>query len=238
MAARRLAGFATEYPTVGIVPAWGNPFEGIVDSIQTPRKVVALTVDDGPSENTRYIIDQLNRFGDRATFFWVGSRITTDEAYNAISNGEELANHSWNHPNMGQLSAEEASAEIGLTSARIAQFTGFPPIWFRSPYNRLFEPEWEQVKEHGLLYANYSVSTIDWMKGVELSDSLAQVDKTLGPGGVILMHDSPNRPPQFLPALLQHLHERGYEVVTLSGLAQMGPPGTSPLRLGQDGIGW
>jgi peptidoglycan-N-acetylglucosamine deacetylase len=223
-------------PTVATIPVWGTRFTTPVDGISTHRRVVALTFDDGPTPRTRKIVRELDSFDDHATFFWVGSRITTDAARYSLKHGEELANHTWDHPNMHGLSSAEASAELGLTNARIAEFTGSPPTWFRSPFNRLYSAEFQQVRAHGLLYANYDVTSVDWMKGVTEAEVLAEVDGTLRPGGILLMHDSPKNPPRFLPAVLRLLKRRGYEVVTLTDLAQMGPPVTSPLRLGMKGL--
>jgi peptidoglycan/xylan/chitin deacetylase (PgdA/CDA1 family) len=238
VAALPLIHFQPRYPAVSAVPTWGQTFDGVVNGVSTGESVVALTIDDGPSENTHQVIDEIASFGDRATFFWVGARITSESAVYALSKGDELANHTWNHPNMALLNSAEASAEIGLTSARIAQFTGAPPVWFRSPFNRLFAPELQQIQGHGLLYANYDISSADWIESMSEADIVNKVASELKPGGVILMHDSPGRPPKALHAVLKMLHDRGYSVVTLSQLAQQGDPVQAPLRLGTQGLSW
>jgi peptidoglycan/xylan/chitin deacetylase (PgdA/CDA1 family) len=237
-AAVALLSFPTTYPTVSTIPTWGVPFGGVVNGIATQRKVVALTIDDGPTADTASIVDLLNRYNAHATFFWVGERITAENASYALKNGEELGNHTWNHPSMGQLNSAEASAEIGLTSARIAQFTGKPPTWFRSPYNRLYRTELGQVLGHHLLYANYNVTSVDWMESMDQTDVVSKVASTLRPGGILLMHDSPGRPPKYMPAVLELLKRNGYEIVTLSELAQMGPPVSASIRLGDEGLEW
>jgi peptidoglycan/xylan/chitin deacetylase (PgdA/CDA1 family) len=238
-AAHALLGMTTAFPTVSIPPSWAGRFGGVINGVQTSQPVVALTFDDGPTRNTREIVNDLKAYGDHATFFWVGSRITTDAARYSVAAGEELANHTWNHPNMWKLSSAEASAEIGLTSARIAQFTGHPPVWFRSPFNRLFTNELAQIKAHRLLYANYDVTSVDWMADANENEILQKIASGLRPGGVILMHDSPQHDPaKFLPAVLSLLKARGYRVVTMSQLAQMGPPVNEPLTLGIQGLGY
>ena len=237
-AARPLVGVTTKFPTVSKPGRWSLPFTGVINGVHTNRRVVALTFDDGPTAHTHAIVDALSAYGDNATFFWVGSQITTDAAQYAIAHHEELANHTWNHPNMWKLSSAEASAEIGLTSARIAQFTGKPPAWFRSPFNRLFPKELAQIKAHGLLYANYNVTSIDWMSGVSDADVLDKISASLTPGGIVLMHDSPGHDPmQLLPKVLGFFKARGYDVVTLTDLAKMGPPVNEPLTLGIRGLG-
>ena len=225
------------YPTVTKRPRWAHGFGGLIDGVYTYRRVVALTFDDGPTARTREIVDELDAVGAHATFFWVGSRITSETAEYAVAHGEELANHTWRHPNMRHLTSEEASEQIGWTSARIAEFTGAAPVWFRSPFNRLYSPEFKQIKAHRLLYANYDVTSIDWMKNVTEADVLDKINASLRPGGVILMHDSPKHDPVYLPAVLRLLKQRGYRVVTMTALAQMGRPVKEPLVLGVRGLG-
>jgi peptidoglycan/xylan/chitin deacetylase (PgdA/CDA1 family) len=228
-----------DYPTASTPPLWSTDFSGIIDAVQTNTKVVALTFDDGPTQRTRRIIGELDAASAHATFFWVGSRITRDAAVYSIAHGEELANHTWSHPDMHRLTSEEASEQIGATSARIAEFTGSAPTWFRSPFNRLYAAELTQVQAHGLLYANYSTTSIDWMKNVSDARILGEINKTLRPGGVILMHDSANHDPtRYLPALLKHLTKLGYQMVTLTQLAKLGPPAVQPLVLGDKGLGF
>jgi peptidoglycan-N-acetylglucosamine deacetylase len=218
-------------------PAWAKAFTGVVNGVRTNEKVVALTFDDGPSSRTRELVDDLHAAGAHATFFWIGSRITTDAAEYAISHHEELANHTWSHPNMLHLTSQEASAQIGRTSARIAQFTGAPPTWFRSPFSRLYRHELAQIRAHGLLYANFEVTSGDWTPGSSEADILNSIDSRLRPGSIIVMHDIPSNDLKFLPAALRLLKQRGYRLGTLTTLAQMGSPVDAPLTLGVRGLG-
>lgn len=225
----------TGYPSISTLPAWAPDFSGVVNGVYTDKPVVALTFDDGPTPRTRWIVDQLDGAGSHATFFWVGSRIATAAAAYAIAHGEELGNHTWTHPDMHRLTSEEASEQIGWTSERIAQLTGSTPTWFRSPFNHVYVDELGQIQAHGLIYANYNVTSVDWMKGVTVKGILWKIDQGLAPGGVILMHDSPDHDPVYLPQLLTLLHRRGYRAVTLTTLAQMGPLATSAISLDSNG---
>jgi peptidoglycan/xylan/chitin deacetylase (PgdA/CDA1 family) len=237
-AANPLVGFRTSYQTVTVPPSWAAPYTNVSNGVKTDQKVVALTIDDGPTADTRHLVNELSLLDDHATFFWVGSRITTEIADYSLQHGEELANHTWNHPNMWKLTSDEASAEIGLTSARIASVAGRTPLWFRSPYNRLYPVDLAEIRAHGLRYANYDVTTLDWVSGIALSKVLYHFSKTLRPGGIILMHDSPGKPNRFLLPVLLYLKLNGYRVVTLSQLAQMGPPIDEPFTLGVKGLAW
>jgi len=230
-----LVGMAA-HSTVSRPPRWAKGFGRGVNGVHTRRKIVALTFDDGPSPATRTLVDDLHRAKAHATFFWVGSRITTDAARYAITHGEELANHTWSHPNMRRLTSEEASAQIGMTSARIAEFTGRPPTWFRSPFSRVYQEELAQIRAHGLLYANYEVTGADWMDRSTRTDVLRHIDAQLRPGSIIIMHDTLRNDTEYLPAVLKLLKRRGYQLVTLTALAHAGSPMERPFTLGSQGL--
>ena len=77
------------------------------------------------------------------------------------------------------------------------------------------------------------------MRGVSEARILGEIDKGLRPGGVILMHDSlTHDPTKYLPTLLKRLRKRGYQMVTLTALAEIGEPVEEPLRLGSKGLGF
>jgi peptidoglycan/xylan/chitin deacetylase (PgdA/CDA1 family) len=226
-------------PGISVVvtpPAWAASYRGMIDGVETNQKVVALTFDDGPTSRTRGIVAELTKARAHATFFWVGSRIDTATARFAAAHNDELGNHTWSHPEMGSLTAEETSEQIGWTSARIAQVTGLSPVWFRSPFNRVFGAELSQVAHHGLLYANYNVSSNDWIKGATEKGIVWTIMHNLHPGAVVLMHDSPTHDPRYLPQLLRALRRAGYRAVTLTSLARLGPPIKGLFRLGQQGL--
>lgn len=229
--ANRVGGELTA--TVSQPAAWEARYVGDdVIGVRTTQREVALTFDDGPSAYTRQIVDALDAAGAHATFFVVGSRITTDAIRYSTSHGEEIANHTWDHPDMRHLTSAEASAEIGLTNARITRITGTDPAWFRSPFSRLYPVENEQMRAHGLLYADWTIATDDWMPGVDTASIVARVERGLAPGAVIVMHDGPAVSADALPEVLRAIQARGYRMVTLSDMAKTAEPDRRRLRLG------
>lgn len=209
---------------------WTARFYGVrVQGVRTNRRVVAMTFDDGPTVETTRIVDDLSAASDHATFFMIGTHITTAAVDDVVAHGDEPANHSWDHPNLHYVSSKESSEEIGLQSQRIDAITGTPPIWFRSPFDRAWTKEIAEIQRHGLLYADFSVNTHDWRPDVSDAEVMAQVHDELHPGGIVVMHEGIPHTVAILPRVLSYIRSRGYKVVTLTALAQLGPPIGPPL---------
>src|SRR5665647_920896 len=78
----------------------------------------------------------LERTNTRATFFLAGGHIG---AYESVvrrmdSLGLEIANHSWDHPDLTTLTTSQITAQLAITSTRIQQVTGDRPTLMRPPY--------------------------------------------------------------------------------------------------------
>ena len=110
----------------------------------TTEKIVALTFDDGPNPlptRTPALLDALKREDIRATFFVVGARAEqcTDILRRMDTDGHEIADHSYSHPNLTFLDPAAVERELGRTSVIIRQATGKRPRFYRPPggnYNR------------------------------------------------------------------------------------------------------
>ena len=196
-----------------------------VAHVDTARKVVALTFDDGPSYlYSSELIADLRRYDARATFYVVGATAAAqrDALRSLIASGQEIGNHSYTHRRLVFVSTNTASEEVTSADAviRAAGFTG--PITVRPPYaKKLLSLPWELWRDDRV--------TVMW----DLEpDSLAStrddpaamtryVMDNVRPGSIILMHPwaSENAATRrALPAILAGLRDRGYEVVTASDL--------------------
>lgn len=107
---------------------------------------VSLTFDDGMKEHYTIVAPELEKRGWRGTFWlccaWIHddpqtdtTHITWQEAVEMARNGHEMSNHSWSHPNLTQLPAEEALKEIRLNDEAIEKHIGIKPLTFCFPYN-------------------------------------------------------------------------------------------------------
>jgi peptidoglycan/xylan/chitin deacetylase (PgdA/CDA1 family) len=106
----------------------------------SPRQVT-LVIDDGPTDDTRELMDVLERDGHRAVFFVLGHSIAGREEIlvDALRRGFVLGNHSFDHPRFSEIGLDEARDQIVRTDALIGDIHRRARIprrgkWFRFPY--------------------------------------------------------------------------------------------------------
>lgn len=181
---------------------------------------IALTFDDGPhTDPTAALLDILEREQVKATFFIVGENLTPETAplvKRAYQLGCEIANHSFSHPDMTPLTAQEITQEIQETSARIFAVTGEYPRFFRPPYIAVKDEMFDAV---GLPFiAGYGVR--DYDDAVTADERFDGVMEKAQDGRIILLHDAEenHRTVEAVTRLIPALRQQGYEFVTVSEL--------------------
>ncbi|HEY7181229.1 MAG TPA: glycosyltransferase [Blastocatellia bacterium] len=199
--------------------------------------LVALTFDDGPDEKwTPQILDILKREGVRASFFIIGEngQANPELVERLAAEGHDIGNHSFTHPNLGEVPGEITDLELNATQRLIESLTGRSTRLFRAPYFGDAEPttpdEVEpaaRAKELGYIIVGLRVDPDDW--ALPGADAIVRrvVDGLTNPdpdkrGQVVLLHDSGGDRSQTvaaLPALIHELRQRGYRFVTVSELA-------------------
>ena len=97
---------------------------------------VALTFDDGPSVYTEGLLDILQEHEVQVTFFILGqsARIQSETVSRMFAEGHQIGNHTWNHPNLTQLSDELIQQQIQQTDDIVTQVIGQPTQHLRPPY--------------------------------------------------------------------------------------------------------
>ncbi|MBN6034446.1 endo-1,4-beta-xylanase [Amycolatopsis sp. 195334CR] len=151
---------------------------------------VGLTFDDGPiSGTTTQLINALKSANLRATFFNVGNKVQQNPslAKSQRDAGMWVGNHSWSHPHLTQLSAQEMTSELTQTQQALQQATGETPKLFRPPYGETNSTLKSVEQQLGLTEVLWNVDSQDW-NGASTSQ-IVQAAAQLQPGGVILMHD-------------------------------------------------
>jgi peptidoglycan/xylan/chitin deacetylase (PgdA/CDA1 family) len=200
-------------------------FGRIVSRVPTPDSVVALTFDDGPvSARADSLVEILRAHGARATFFVTGAEVAAapDAARALVAAGHELGNHTYSHRRMVLRTPGTMRSEIAHTDTLIRAAGERGPIHFRPPYG---------YKLAALPYLLWRAdrTTVTW--DVE-PDSYPEVAATpdgivthvlarVRPGSIILLHPwYPSRATSLaaVPALIDSLHARGYQVTTVSEL--------------------
>ena len=196
-----------------------------VAHVDTDRKVVALTFDDGPSDLfASDLIADLERRGVHATFYVVGAAAADQPGAlrSLIASGQEIGNHTYSHRRLVFVSTTTAGEEVNSTDAVIRAAGYQRPITVRPSYGKkLLSLPWE-------LWGGDRMTVMwdlepDSLEGIGGDpEAMKQyVMDNVRPGSIILLHpwatgNAATR--KALPAILAGLHERGYEVVTVSDL--------------------
>lgn len=185
----------------------------------TGNKVIALTFDDGPGPYTAHLLDILDQYGARATFFLIGSKVSGQASVvrSIQARGHQLGNHSWSHPELPKLSVDQIAGEIDRTNEAIRQATGVKPSILRPPYGAVNGVVLEQLRLRNMSSILWSVDTRDWAdRNSQIVCSRAVAGAR--PGAVILMHDIHQTSVNAVPCILSSLKQQGYSFVTIQRL--------------------
>jgi peptidoglycan/xylan/chitin deacetylase (PgdA/CDA1 family) len=189
-------------------------------------KVIALTFDDGPhSEVTAQILDILQQYNIRATFFMSGSNVEQlpDLARRVVTEGHAVGNRGWSR-SLGSGQDIKPKREIDETSNLIQATTGVKPEIFR-PVKGNLDPELlDYAKQEQYAITLWSVDSQDTMMAAPLV--LDNVLRNAQPGRIVLLHDRPGATQysatvQALPQLITTLRQQGYRFVTVPQLLNL-----------------
>jgi peptidoglycan/xylan/chitin deacetylase (PgdA/CDA1 family) len=192
-------------------PASGQPMYYLDDG----SKVIALTIDDGPSPlYTPQVLQVLEKYGVRATFSMVGQNVSYYPAVarDVADAGHTIINHTWNHANLTSLSATQQLAQITRATDAIHAAAGVRPRMFRAPYGAWSQRALTYCAAEKLLPLDWSVDPRDWARpGV--SQIVRTIMKTTKTGSIILEHDGGGNRSQTVAALkiaIPRLLDEGY----------------------------
>ena len=192
----------------------------------TGNKVIALTFDDGPGPHTAHLLDILDQYGAKATFFLIGSKVSGQASIvrSIQARGHQLGNHSWSHPELPKLPVDQIAGEVDRTNEAIRQATGVTPAILRPPYGAVNGAVLEQLRLRGMSSILWSVDTRDWAdRNSDIVCSRAVAGAR--PGAIILMHDIHQTSVGAVPCILSALKQQGYSFVTVQGLLGNTTPG-------------
>ena len=201
---------------------------------------IALTFDDGPNPaTTPSVLDVLDDHDAKGAFFMNGEKLQTEAqrriARRIVEEGHTVGNHTFSHPNMRNLGADEARREVAETHALIQQFAD--PEFFRFPYGAADCELQNLIDEYGYTSVGWHIDSADWCfaggNGECSGDTFAPFasepesqysDDMTGwvvrqakrqNGGVILFHDIHPLTAGTLDTILTRLEEEGFTFVSL-----------------------
>lgn len=194
----------------------------LVNRVDTSDKVVALTLDDGPTDRALDVLKVLAEQQVRATFYLVGSDLAAHPEYGrAIAEaGHEIGNHSYRHRRMVFSSASTVRDEVERTDAEIAK-TGYQgPITFRPPYGKKLWSLPKYLSDHDRISVTWDVEP-DSGETATSDEIAAQAVREVRPGSIILlhvMHEFAGPALAAIPRIVGELRAGGYRFVTVSEL--------------------
>lgn len=178
-------------------------------SIDRTPQVVYLTFDDGPTrEITPRILDILDEFNAKATFFCIGGNVKSNpDTYSEIlRRGHRTGNHTWNH--MSGWEYSDFSYFKNVLQCDEVMRTSL----FRPPYGRVKRSQVKGLK-HRFTIVMWDVLSGDWSAEISPEKCLKNVVKNTRSGSIVVFHDSKKAERNMLYALpraLRELSDKGF----------------------------
>lgn len=190
------------------------------DLPKSTEKLVCFTFDDGPyAPVTNKILDTLEKYDGRATFFVVGDRAKTYEKQikRAHDMGCEIGTHTYSHVNLNKLSVAEMQNELKKSCDAISSITGEEVKILRPPEGAANDTVKANV---GMPMVLWSVDSRDWDYRNAEKDYNSVMD-TVFDGSIVLMHDLYPATADAVAKLIPELAAEGYKFVTFSELMEI-----------------
>lgn len=212
------AAYASAWPSA---QRWGRG----IWKLPGERDEIALTFDDGPSNETPKFLAALDELDVRASFFLCGANVERRPgiARAIVEAGHGVGNHTYSHPFLPLCSGAHVREEVARTQSVITAATGREPGLFRPPFG-LRAPALKRVlPELGLCCVHWTVICKDWKWGApRIAEHVLDRARK---GGIVCLHDGDrvrqevNRA-QTLEAVREvvpRLRARGFQFVVLPG---------------------
>lgn len=201
------------YPTFRPNVQWLGP---VVTRFRTPRQEAWLTIDDGPTDDTRAVLDLFDKHGVKATFFVKGVLATAHPELirEILARGHSLANHTQTHP-AGSFWCSlpgRVGHEIDLCNDALAATAGSKPRWFRAPVGMKNPAVHPALKRRGMRLIGWTARGFDAV----VSDPELIVKRILPhlqPGAIIVLHQGREHSLRVLERVIVELEGRGYGFV-------------------------
>lgn len=187
------------------------------------KPTIAITFDDGPNATTTMeVLDILEKYQVRASFFLIGTNINDESAKSvkrAFDLGCDIENHSKTHSYMDKMTADEIKDEVAYVNDKVKEITGATPKFFRPPY----------IAVNSTMYDNIDMTFIsglgcnDWDDKVTAEYRAKYLEKKAADGVIFLLHDAEgnSKTVEALDKAIPILLEKGFQFATISELFEL-----------------
>lgn len=193
----------------------------------TDENVIYLTFDCGfENGNTPLILDALKKHSAPATFFVVGNYLETSPELvkRMVEEGHIVANHTYHHPNMSQISTKDSfQKELSSVESLYQEITGQKMMpYYRPPQGKYSTANLQMANDLGYTTFFWSLAYVDWLQDKQPTkeEAFSKLLTRIHPGAVVLLHNTSSTNGAILDELLTKWEEMGYHFAPLSDLAQ------------------
>lgn len=191
-------------------------FPNHVWKIRTSEKKVYLTFDDGPSPIiTPWVLEQLNIYNAKATFFCIGDNIQkhSDTFNQILAEQHSVGNHTFNHLNGWKTNTAVYIDNVELCQAQIKNQKSLITNLFRPPYGKIKPSQSRMLRKMGFKIIMWDIISYDFDDATSKEKCLENVLENIENGSIIVFHDSQKAWKNIehaLPKTLQFLKEKGF----------------------------
>lgn len=183
------------------------------------KKLIAFTFDDGPSSYTEVLLNGLNKYNAKVTFFTLGSRVNYygEILKRAYQEGNQIGSHTYSHNNLINLNYNQISSEINNANYAIRELIGVDSTVFRPPYGNVNNSVKMNVNVPIIMW---NVDTLDWQyrdKETVKNNIISSVED----GDIILLHDLYLSSVEGALLAMDELYKQGFAFVTIDEMMQL-----------------
>ena len=181
---------------------------------------ICLTFDDGPVPGaTDYVLNELAKRGQKATFFMVGDNIQkhTSLAKEVLAAGHRVGNHTFNHRNGWKTPDADYLGNIRAFDEVLGERFGIQTDLYRPPYGLMKSSQAKVVLESKKIVM-WNVLSGDYDQSISSPRILEESKRNTVSGSIVLFHDQQKTQevlPKILPEFLDFLIERRLETALL-----------------------
>jgi peptidoglycan-N-acetylglucosamine deacetylase len=191
-------------------------FSKYVWDIPNKDNKVYLTFDDGPTpEITLWVLEQLEKYNAKATFFCIGNNIEKhpEILQEVISSGHSVGNHTFNHLNGWKTPDNQYVTNTQLAQNLQSEISNLKSEIFRPPYGKIKPSQSRKLQKLGYKIIMWDILSADFDTTISKEKCLENVLKNVKSGSVIVFHDSAKayRNLEYaLPKALEDLNNKGF----------------------------
>lgn len=187
----------------------------VIFRVKDAGRQVFLTFDDGPiPESTPWLLDILEKYGAKATFFMVADNARRYPTLfeDVMRAGHSVGNHTFHHVPPFRQTVEELMADVALADDILRS-----PL-FRPPHGLIWPWQQNALRHAGYRIVMFDLNTLDYRKDRRPGDVLESVRRNVREGAILNLHDSLKSIDvlkKALPDVLEFLNGEGYKMSKL-----------------------